>query len=47
MHNAGNVDDRNAREIALARSLYNAENPYSAQMINTAGNLMEGQYQMK
>ena len=25
---AGNIDDRNARKIALARSMYNSENQY-------------------
>lgn len=41
---AGNVDDRNARTVALARSLYNAENPYSVQSVDTSGNIKEGQY---
>lgn len=42
--NAGNSDDRKARNTALTRSLYNAENCYSVQSINTSNNVMEGQY---
>ena len=44
---AGNIDDRNARKNALTRSLYNSEYRYEERLINTAGNVMEGQYQMK
>lgn len=44
---AGNVDDRKARKTALSRSMYNAQHRYDEQLINTAGNIMEGQYQMK
>lgn len=47
MGNAGNIDDRTAREIALARSLYNSTYRYNEQLINTSGNIMDGQYQMK
>ena len=45
--NAGNADDREARKIALARSMYNAENQYSATIVDTNGNVMEGQYVVK
>lgn len=44
---AGNIDDINARKIALARSLYNDTNRYDERIIDTTGNIMEGQYQMK
>lgn len=44
---AGNSDDRNARTVAMARSVYNPQNPYSAQTVDTSGNVMEGQYVMK
>lgn len=45
--NAGNIDDRNARKIAIARSLYDADRQYSAQAITTDRNVMDGQYVMK
>lgn len=44
---AGNVDDRNARLVAMARSMYNPESPYSAKVVDTSRNVMEGQYVMK
>lgn len=44
---AGNVDDRNARTVAMARSLYNPEAPYSAKIVDTSANVMEGQYVVK
>lgn len=44
---AGNVDDRRARTTALVRSLYSADNQYSAQAITTNKNVMDGQYVMK
>lgn len=41
---AGNRADNDARTKALARSLYNADNPYSANLIDTSANVAEGQY---
>lgn len=43
---AGNIDDNNARNTAMARSLYNYENQYSAKIIDTSLNLKEGQYRV-
>lgn len=43
---AGNKDDNNARNTALARSLYNNENVYSALSVDTSANLREGQYRV-
>lgn len=45
--NAGNKDDRNARNIAIARSLYDATNQYKASEISTQNNIMDGQYFIK
>ena len=41
---AGNIDDNNARKTALARSMYNGENIYSAKLVDTSKNVREGQY---
>lgn len=43
---AGNADDNYAREVALARSLYNIDNEYSARSVDTSMNLREGQYRV-
>lgn len=43
---AGNNTDNDARDTALARSLYNQENVYSAKLVNTTENVREGQYQV-
>lgn len=42
--NAGNSDDRNARIQALTRTLFTQNNPYSANMIDTSLNVLEGQF---
>lgn len=44
---AGDAADREARHTAMARSVYNAENPYSAQLVDTSANIAEGQYFVK
>ena len=41
---AGNSDDNNARKVALTRSLYSNENPYSSKLIDTTENIKDGQY---
>lgn len=41
---AGNKMDNEKRKESLARSLYNAENPYSAKIVDTTANVREGQY---
>lgn len=41
---AGNSVDNETRNTALARSLYNQENVYSASTVTTEENLNEGQY---
>lgn len=41
---AGNRDDNDARNKSLTRSLYNADSPYSANLIDTSQNVAEGQY---
>lgn len=41
---AGNNVDNDARNVSLARSLYNDVNRYSALLINTSANIREGQY---
>lgn len=41
-----NRDDNDARTKALARSLYNADTQYSANLIDTSQNVAEGQYKM-
>lgn len=43
-YHAGNKTDNNTRTTALARSLYNADNQYSAEIIDTSQNVAEGQY---
>lgn len=43
---AGNDIDNKMREESLARSMYNAENPYSAKLVDTTANVREGQYQV-
>lgn len=43
---AGNRDDNDARTKAMARSLYNKDNEYSANIIDTSQNVAEGQYKM-
>ena len=43
---AGNCDDNKAREIALARSVYNGGNVYSSLLVDTSQNVREGQYVM-
>ena len=45
--NAGNKDDRESRHTAMSRSVYNSENPYSVQLVDTSDNVAEGQYVMK
>ena len=41
---AGNNADNEARKTALARSMVNAENIYSAKLVDTSKNVREGQY---
>ena len=41
---AGTDIDNETRNIAMARSLYNYENQYSARIIDTSMNIREGQY---
>lgn len=43
---AGNNVDNETRNTAMARSLYNYENQYSARIIDTTLNVREGQYQI-
>ena len=43
---AGNSDDNKARKESMVRSMYNAENPYSAKIVDTSANVREGQYVM-
>lgn len=43
---AGNVTDNEARATSLARSMYNAENPYTSSLVNTELNVLEGQYRV-
>ena len=43
---AGNDVDNETRETAMARSLYNYENQYSARLIDTSLNVREGQYRV-
>lgn len=45
-YHAGNRDDNDARTKAMARSLYNKDNEYSANIIDTSQNVAEGQYKM-
>lgn len=44
--NAGNDVDNETRTTAMARSLYNYENQYSARLVDTSANVLEGQYQV-
>lgn len=41
---AGNSTDNEARNVAMARSLYNQSNKYSKLLVNTWANIREGQY---
>lgn len=41
---AGNSDDNEARNTAMTRSLYNYENQYSENYVDTNLNILEGQY---
>jgi len=41
---AGTDIDNETRNIAMARSLYNYENQYSARIIDSSMNIREGQY---
>lgn len=41
---AGNNADNAARNTAMTRSLYGPTNPYSANIIDTSANVMEGQF---
>ena len=41
---AGNRADNDARTTALARSMYNKDNEYSASLVDTSMNVAEGQY---
>ena len=43
---AGNSDDNMARDTALARSVYNEQNEYSAKLVDTTANVREGQYRV-
>lgn len=43
---AGNDVDNATREVAMARSLYNFENAYSARIVDTTMNVREGQYRV-
>lgn len=43
---AGNKTDNDMRNTALARSMYNQENVYSAKLVDTSENVREGQYQV-
>lgn len=45
-YHAGNRDDNDARTKAMARSLYNKDNEYSANIIDTSQNVAEGQYKI-
>lgn len=40
-------NDVGGRKKMMAYSLYNAENPYGAHIVNTEINLLEGQYQVQ
>lgn len=42
-HGGGSLDIQ-AREQSIVRELYNANEPYGAELINTAQNIAEGQY---
>ena len=41
---AGSRADNDARQTALARSMYNKDNEYSASLVDTSMNVAEGQY---
>lgn len=43
---AGNNADNEARNTAMARSLYNPDYQYSARLVDTSANVLEGQYQV-
>ena len=45
-NHAGNNADNAAREAAMVRSIYNAQQPYSARLVDTTANLREGQYRV-
>ena len=44
---AGGKTDNETRKVAMARSVFNAENAYSAKIVDTTKNVREGQYVMK
>lgn len=43
---AGNNADNEARNTAMARSLYKPDYQYSARLVDTSANVLEGQYQV-
>lgn len=43
---AGNDADNEARSTAMARSLYNPTYQYSARLVDTSANVLEGQYRV-
>ena len=43
---AGNNTDNEARNIAMTRSLYDYERQYSAKLVDTSANILEGQYRV-
>lgn len=43
---AGNNTDNEARNTAMTRSLYNPEYQYSAKLVDTSANVLEGQYRV-
>lgn len=45
--NGGNSVDVDMRKQAIVRSLYNADMPYGAHLVNTEESLRDGQYQVK
>lgn len=44
--NAGNDADNEARNTAMNRSLYTYERQYSAKLVDTSLNVLEGQYRV-
>ena len=43
---AGNNADNEARNTAMTRSLYNPTYQYSAKLVDTSANVLEGQYRV-
>lgn len=43
---AGNDLDNEARNTAMTRSLYNPDYQYSAKLVDTSANVLEGQYRV-